>query len=215
MRRITRFLSPSWQNLSNFPPTSSSRRLINSTTEPFTQTLSVPFFVSTYNVFFSSLPVLALGVFDQDVDDKLSVEYPKLYLPGQQGTLFNRKEFLFSVMHGILSSLILFYIPYGTMFHSVRPNGLDAADLQSFGFAVATILVIVVNLQCGLETSYWTGFNHFCINLINSECEEPIAALHQKLTTALSERQKSESDELIVEQLKKLIHNYSAKKSMS
>jgi len=77
--------------------------------------------------------------------------------------LFNRKEFLFSVMHGILSSLILFYIPYGTMFHSVRPNGLDAADLQSFGFAVATILVIVVNLQCGLETSYWTGFNHFCI----------------------------------------------------
>jgi len=118
-------------------------------------------------------------------------------------------------MHGILSSLILFYIPYGTMFHSVRPNGLDAADLQSFGFAVATILVIVVNLQCGLETSYWTGFNHFCINLINSECEEPIAALHQKLTTALSERQKSESDELIVEQLKKLIHNYSAKKSMS
>lgn len=106
-----------------------------------------PFFISTYNVFFSSLPVLALGVFDQDVDEELSVKYPSLYLPGQQGTLFNRKEFLFSVMHGIVSSLVLFFIPYGTMYLSVTNDGKDAADLQSFGFAVATILVIVVNLQ--------------------------------------------------------------------
>lgn len=127
------------------------------------QTLFDPFFVSTYNVFFSSLPVLALGVFDQDVNEELSVKYPSLYLPGQKGSLFNRKEFLFSVMHGIVSSLVLFFIPYGTMYHSVDPNGKDAGDLQSFGFAVATILVIVVNLQCGLDTSYWTGFNHFCI----------------------------------------------------
>jgi phospholipid-translocating ATPase len=66
-------------------------------------------------------------------------------------------------MHGILTSLVVFFVPYGTMYHSVDPNGKDAADLQSFGFAVATILVIVVNLQCGLDTSYWTGFNHFCI----------------------------------------------------
>ena len=77
----------------------------------------------------------------------MSVKYPKLYLPGQKGVLFNRKEFLFSVMHGIISSLVLFFIPYGTMFQSVDAFGKDAADIQSFGFAVATILVIVVNLQ--------------------------------------------------------------------
>ncbi len=93
------------------------------------------------------MPVLALGVFDQDVNDDLSIKYPKLYLPGQLGILFNRKEFLFSVMHGIISSLILFFIPYGAMYQGVSPDGKDAADLQSFGFAVATILVIVVNLQ--------------------------------------------------------------------
>jgi phospholipid-translocating ATPase len=91
------------------------------------------------------------------------MKYPNLYLPGQKGSLFNRREFLISVMHGIISSVVLFFIPYGTMYHSIRTDGIDAADLQSFGFAVATILVIVVNLQCGLDTSYWTGFNHFCI----------------------------------------------------
>ena len=50
-------------------------------------------------------------------------------------------------MHGIISSLVLFFIPYGTMYQSVNADGKDAADIQSFGFAVATILVIVVNLQ--------------------------------------------------------------------
>jgi magnesium-transporting ATPase (P-type) len=83
----------------------------------------------------------------QDVNEELSVKYPSLYMPGQKGSLFNRKEFLFSVMHGIISSIVLFFIPYGTMFQSVDARGKDAADLQSFGFAVATILVVVVNLQ--------------------------------------------------------------------
>ena len=84
---------------------------------------------------------------NKDVNEELSVKYPKLYEPGQKGVLFNRKEFLFSVMHGIISSLVLFFIPYGTMYQSVNADGKDAADIQSFGFSVATILVIVVNLQ--------------------------------------------------------------------
>jgi phospholipid-translocating ATPase len=50
-------------------------------------------------------------------------------------------------VHGIITSLVVFFVPYGTMYHGVEPSGKDAADLQSFGFAVATILVIVVNLQ--------------------------------------------------------------------
>ncbi|CAF4823859.1 unnamed protein product, partial [Rotaria socialis] len=42
------------------------------------QTLYDPFFVATYNVFFSSLPVLALGVFDQDVSADHSLSKPHL-----------------------------------------------------------------------------------------------------------------------------------------
>lgn len=92
---------------------------------------------------------------NKDVNEELSVKYPKLYEPGQKGVLFNRKEFLFSVMHGIISSLVLFFIPYGTMYQSVNADGKDAADIQSFGFAVATILVIVVNLQVIYKILNW------------------------------------------------------------
>lgn len=70
-------------------------------------------FISVYNLFYTSLPVLALGIFEQDVSDKNSVEYPKLYTPGLTNALFNTNEFIKSVFHGIFSSLILFLIPYG------------------------------------------------------------------------------------------------------
>jgi phospholipid-translocating ATPase len=42
------------------------------------QTVYDAFYVATYNVFFSSLPVLALGVFDQDVSADHSMSKPHL-----------------------------------------------------------------------------------------------------------------------------------------
>ncbi len=40
---------------------------------------------------------------------------------------------------------------------------MSQADLQSFAFMVATIMVIVVNLENALETWYWTGLYHFVL----------------------------------------------------
>lgn len=79
-----------------------------------------PFFISVYNLFYTSLPVLALGVFEQDVSDKNYIEFPKLYTPGQTNALFNTNEFIKSVFHGIFSSLILFLIPYGKLLSQHR-----------------------------------------------------------------------------------------------
>jgi phospholipid-translocating ATPase len=71
-------------------------------------------FISVYNLFYTSLPVLALGIFDQDVNDVNSLKYPKLYTPGHLNLLFNKAEFFKSAMHGCLTSCVLFFIPYGT-----------------------------------------------------------------------------------------------------
>lgn len=77
------------------------------------QTVFDPMFISVYNLFYTSLPVLGIGIFEQDVSDKLSLEYPKLYTPGLTNASFNTKEFVKSVIHGVFSSFILFLIPYG------------------------------------------------------------------------------------------------------
>ncbi|KOB65183.1 Phospholipid-transporting atpase 1 (Aminophospholipid flippase 1), partial [Operophtera brumata] len=51
-----------------------------------------------YNLFYTSLPVLALGVFEQDVSDVTSLQFPKLYAPGHTSQLFNKAEFIKSTV---------------------------------------------------------------------------------------------------------------------
>lgn len=77
------------------------------------QTVFDPMFISVYNLFYTSLPVLALGMFDQDVNDRNSLAYPQLYTPGHRNLLFNKKEFLLSAIHGFFTSCVLFLVPFG------------------------------------------------------------------------------------------------------
>ncbi|XP_051857811.1 phospholipid-transporting ATPase ID isoform X1 [Drosophila albomicans] len=127
------------------------------------QTVFDPMFISVYNLFYTSLPVLALGVFEQDVSDKNSVEYPRLYTPGLKSELFNIREFIYSVLHGAFTSLILFLIPYGVYKDGVSHNGYILSDHMTLGAVVATILIVDNTAQIALYTSYWTIVNHVTI----------------------------------------------------
>ncbi|XP_068609060.1 phospholipid-transporting ATPase IC [Brachionichthys hirsutus] len=120
-------------------------------------------FITLYNLCYSSLPVLLVGLLDQDVNDKLSLKFPKLYLPGQQGKLFNYKNFFISLFHGIFVSLILFFIPYGAFLQTMGQDGEAPSDYQSFAVVTASSLIFAVNLQISLDTSYWTFVNCFAV----------------------------------------------------
>ena len=70
-------------------------------------------FIAVYNLFYTSMPVLALAVFDQDVKERQSLTYPKLYTPGLHDLLFNKAEFMKAAMYGFFTSLVIFIVPYG------------------------------------------------------------------------------------------------------
>lgn len=120
-------------------------------------------FITLYNLCYSSLPVLLVGLLDQDVNDRLSLKFPKLYLPGQQGTMFNYKSFFISLFHGIFVSLITFFIPYGAFLQTMGQDGEAPSDYQSFAVVTASSLIFTVNLQISLDTSYWTFVNCFSV----------------------------------------------------
>ncbi|XP_001920510.4 phospholipid-transporting ATPase IC [Danio rerio] len=127
------------------------------------QTAYEDWFITLYNVCYSSLPVLLVGLLDQDVNDKLSLRFPKLYLPGQQGALFNYRNFFISLFHGIFTSLMIFFIPYGAFLQTMGQDGEAPSDYQSFAVVAASSLIITVNLQISLNTSYWTFVNFFAV----------------------------------------------------
>jgi hypothetical protein len=120
-------------------------------------------FIAVYNLFYTSQPVLALGIFDQDVNDKLSVKFPKLYTPGLTSSLFNKQEFFRSALQGFVTSCVLFFMNYGAFFDKADANGYSLSDYMSFGSVTSTCLVIIVNAQIALDTTYWTVFNHITI----------------------------------------------------
>ncbi|XP_056402756.1 phospholipid-transporting ATPase ID-like [Hyla sarda] len=127
------------------------------------QTVYDQWFITMYNLVYTSLPVLGMSLFDQDVDDRWSMEYPQLYEPGQENRYFNKKEFMKCVIHGVYSSLVLFFVPYGALYDTVRDDGKAISDYQSFALMAQTCLLLVVSAQIALDTAYWTAVNQFFI----------------------------------------------------
>ncbi|XP_049629083.1 phospholipid-transporting ATPase FetA-like [Suncus etruscus] len=117
-------------------------------------------FIAFYNLVYTSLPILGLSLFDKDVNETWSLLFPVLYEPGQYNLYFNKKEFVKCLIHGIYSSLVLFFIPMGTIYNTVRSDGKDISDYQSFSMMVQTSLLSVVTAQITLETIYWTMISH-------------------------------------------------------
>ncbi|XP_075885168.1 phospholipid-transporting ATPase ID-like [Nelusetta ayraudi] len=127
------------------------------------QTVYDEWFITMYNTVYTALPVLGLSLFDQDVNDRWSFQYPQLYGPGQKNILFNKKVFLRCVLHSCFTSLLVFFIPWAAMQDTVRDDGKDIADYQSFAVLAQTCLLVVVSVQLCLDTNYWTAVNQFFI----------------------------------------------------
>lgn len=83
----------------------------------------------------------------QDVPDQRSLEYPKLYEPGQLNLLFNKREFFICIAQGIYTSVVLFFVPYAILSDATQSTGVPLADYQTFAVTTATALVIVVSVQ--------------------------------------------------------------------
>ncbi|XP_058158033.1 phospholipid-transporting ATPase FetA-like [Dasypus novemcinctus] len=120
-------------------------------------------FITFYNLVYTSLPVLGLSLFDQDVNELWSLRFPELYEPGQHNLYFNKNKFVKCLMHGIYSSFVLFFVPVGTVYDSVRNDGKEISDFQSFSLMVQTSLLWVVTMQIALDTTYWTIISHLFI----------------------------------------------------
>ncbi|MCO5558138.1 hypothetical protein L7F22_011715 [Adiantum nelumboides] len=77
------------------------------------QTLYNDWFLALFNVLFTSLPVAALGVFEQDVPAKVCLEFPSIYQQGPQNMFFKWDRILGWMANGVLGSIICFFMVIG------------------------------------------------------------------------------------------------------
>lgn len=92
-------------------------------------------FILLYNVVFTSLPVIVLGAFDQDLNAKGSLAFPQLYKRGILGLEYTRAAFWFYMFDGLYQSFIVFFIPYWTWQAGLATssNGKVVNSLADFG----------------------------------------------------------------------------------
>ncbi|KAI3635167.1 hypothetical protein MIR68_006733 [Amoeboaphelidium protococcarum] len=76
------------------------------------QTIYESWTISLYNVIFTVLPPLFIGVFDQYLSARVLGEYPQLYKSYQKKEFFNLHVFWGWVMNAIYHSLLLYFITY-------------------------------------------------------------------------------------------------------
>ncbi|KAK7317742.1 hypothetical protein RJT34_02215 [Clitoria ternatea] len=120
-------------------------------------------FLSLYNVFFSSFPVIALGVFDQDVSARFCLKFPLLYQEGVQNVLFSWHQILSWMLNGFVSALIVFFFCTKAMELQAFDAEGRTAGRDILGATMYTCVVWVVNLQIALAISYFTLIQHFFI----------------------------------------------------
>jgi phospholipid-transporting ATPase len=115
--------------------------------------------LSFYNVFYTVLPPLVLGILDQFVSARLLDRYPQLYSLGQQNKFFKIKVFVSWILTAVYHSIIL-YIG-GNLFwihDGVQGDGRVAGHWV-WGTAMYGAVLLTVLGKAALVTNNWTKYH--------------------------------------------------------
>ena len=104
-----------------------------------------------YNIFFTSLPILVIGVLDEDFPGGEILEVPRIYTQGIDNYSFSLRKLLkylaISVVHGI----ILIILCYSALPYVVSPDG-QTENFTLLGTSTYITLVVAVLIQIYIET---------------------------------------------------------------
>ncbi|WOK91550.1 putative phospholipid-transporting ATPase 8 [Canna indica] len=120
-------------------------------------------YIAFYSVGFTSLPVIALGVFDKDISSRLCLKFPKLHQDGIQNIFFSWPRILGWMINGVCSSLIIYYFTTRIIFEQAFRQDGHVAGYDILGVTMYTCVVWTVNCQLAIYLSYFTWIQHFVI----------------------------------------------------
>ncbi|KAF4147432.1 Phospholipid-translocating P-type ATPase C-terminal [Phytophthora infestans] len=109
--------------------------------------------------FFLALPIIAIGVFDEDVAPEQVLRNPTLYVPGQRNDGINMKRFSIWLINAMIQAFICFML---AMYGTINVDGLSVG-LYLQGSVIYSVLLMSANVKVVLETLSWTKFNRMVL----------------------------------------------------
>jgi len=117
-------------------------------------------FSSSYNVLFTFIPVIAIGVFDQDISSTTALANPQIY--SSSGTFFSWRRMAWWFFLGLYQSVVLtFFVLLTYMQGGAVVTGSEegkVTDMYAVGMAMYTCIVLTVNLELVVVLTYWNWF---------------------------------------------------------
>uniref|UniRef100_A0A3Q4MQ35 Phospholipid-transporting ATPase n=1 Tax=Neolamprologus brichardi TaxID=32507 RepID=A0A3Q4MQ35_NEOBR len=118
--------------------------------------------IGLYNVIFTALPPLTLGIFERSCRKENMLKYPELYKTSQNAMGFNTKVFWAHCLNGLFHSVILFWFPLKAFQHDTVFGNGRTPDYLLLGNMVYTVSAPVFFLAVFL-LCYRDRFSHIAI----------------------------------------------------
>ncbi|KAM1123095.1 hypothetical protein ACFX13_004612 [Malus domestica] len=120
-------------------------------------------YMALFNVILTSLPVISLGVLEQDVSSEVCLQFPALYQQGQKNIYFTWYRIIGWIVNGVVASLVIFLANIYTFSpNSFQKNG-QVADITHLGAMTYTCIIWTVNCQIALIINRFTWIQHLFI----------------------------------------------------
>ena len=100
--------------------------------------------LTVFNTLFTSLPVVLIGIYEQDLKQDTLLEVPELYTFGQDGLGFSFQQYFGWQIMGTIGSVINYYFTYGTYMNAYSD---EDTSLYAFGVICFTAGVIFINIR--------------------------------------------------------------------
>ncbi|KAF6157302.1 hypothetical protein GIB67_004240 [Kingdonia uniflora] len=119
-------------------------------------------FQSLYNVIFTALPVIVVGLFDKDVSASLSKKYPELYKEGIRNTYFRWRVVAVWAFFALYQSLVLynFVTASSKIANNLSGKMFGLWDVSTMAF---TCVVVTVNIRLLMACNSITRWHHISI----------------------------------------------------
>ncbi|KAG5537912.1 hypothetical protein RHGRI_025113 [Rhododendron griersonianum] len=127
------------------------------------QSIYDDWYMLLFNVILTSLPVISLGVFEQDVSSEICLQFPALYQQGPKNLFFDWYRIFGWMGNGLYSSVMIFFLNLIIFYEQPFRSGGQTADMSAIGTTMFTCIVWAVNCQIALTTSHFTWIQHLLI----------------------------------------------------
>ncbi|XP_026671394.1 probable phospholipid-transporting ATPase VA isoform X2 [Ceratina calcarata] len=113
-------------------------------------------YLMLYNLLFTSMPPLVLGIYDRVASPSVLLSMPHLYKRGRLGLVYQPHSFWITIADALYQSIVIFFINEGVYYDST-------IDVWEFGTTILTCCIVIMLTHIAIEIRSWTIIHLFAV----------------------------------------------------